>query len=89
MIVNPNRAGSNAHGMGGSHIGTEEEVCLLGKPCRALPLAFPCLMQSSTLCFMKLLKAIAGLTSAQTMLVTFIIILGEDVSSPFIIFPFM
>ena len=89
MIVNPSRAGSNAHGMGGSHIGTEEQVCVLGKPRRTLSLAFRCLMQSSTLCFMKLLKAIAGMTSTQTMLVTFIIILGEDVSSPFIIFPFM
>ena len=43
----------------------------------------------STLFFMKRLKAIAGMMSTQTMLVTFIIILGEDVSSPFIIFPFM
>ena len=54
-----------------------------------LGLEVPCLTHSSTLSFIKLLKAIAGMTSTQTMLVTFIIILGEDVSSPFIIFPFM
>ena len=40
MIVNPSRAGPNAHGVGGSHIETEEEMCVLGKPCRALPLAW-------------------------------------------------
>lgn len=54
-----------------------------------LGLEVSCLTQLSTLFFMKLLKAIAGMMGTQTMLVTFIIILGEDVSSPFIIFPFM
>ena len=51
MIVNPSRAGPNAHGTGRSHIGTEEEVCVLGKPCRALPLAWKSLaLHSPLLC---------------------------------------
>lgn len=46
-------------------------------------------IQSPTVFFMKPPQTIAGMISTQKMVAVFIIILGEDVPSPFIMFPFM